>query len=80
MDRPVVDQTGLHNRYDFDLKWTPDESQSYCPSDPARSRDESQRSSRFVYRNPEQLGLSLVRTKAPIQVMVVDHVETPSEN
>jgi uncharacterized protein (TIGR03435 family) len=80
MDRPVVDQTGLHNRYDFDLKWTPDESQSYCPSDPARSRDDPNAPPGFYTAIQEQLGLKLIRTKAPIQVMVIDHLETPSEN
>jgi len=80
MDRPVVDQTGLHNRYDFDLKWTPDESQSYCPSDPARSRDDPNAAPDLYTAIQEQLGLRLIRTKAPIQAMVIDHVETPSEN
>jgi uncharacterized protein (TIGR03435 family) len=80
MDRPVVDQTGLNNRYDFELKWTPDESQSYCPSDPARPRDDPNAPPGLYTAIQEQLGLKLIRTKAPIRVMVIDHVETPSEN
>ncbi len=28
MDKPVVDQTGLTDRYDFNLNWTPDQSNS----------------------------------------------------
>lgn len=80
MDKPVVDQTGLKDRYDFDLKWTPDESQSYCPSDPTRSRDDPNAPPSLYTAVQEQLGLKLIRTRAPIQVMVIGHVETPSAN
>ncbi len=79
LDRPVVDQTGLQNRYDFDLKWTPDESQSYCPNDPAR-RDDPNAPPGFYTAIQEQLGLKLVRTNATVQGMVIDHIEKPSEN
>lgn len=80
MDRPVVDRPGLMNRYDFDLKWAPDDSQSYCPSDLARSRDDPNAPPGIYAAIREQLGLKFIRTNVPIQVMVIDHVETPSEN
>lgn len=80
LDKPVVDQTGLYGRYDFDLKWTPDESQSYCPSDATRSRDDRNAGPDLYTAIQEQLGLKLVPTKAPLKVMVIDHVEAPSEN
>jgi len=80
LDKPVVDQTGLHDRYDFDLKWTPDELQNYCPSDAARSRDDPNAPPGLYTAIQEQLGLKLVPVKAPIQVMVIDHVGTPTEN
>src|ERR1700739_3150051 len=39
LDKPVVDQTGLNGRYDFDLKWALDDAQTYCSSNPAGSRN-----------------------------------------
>ncbi len=80
LDKPVIDQTGLHERYDFDLKWTPDDSQSYCPGDPARSRDDPDASPGLYTAIQEQLGLKIVPAKAPVQVMIIDHIELPSEN
>jgi uncharacterized protein (TIGR03435 family) len=80
MDRPVVDQTGLRDRYDFDLKWTPDESDAYCPRDSARSPDDADAPPGLYTAIQEQLGLKLVRTKAPIEVMVINHLEKPSGN
>jgi uncharacterized protein (TIGR03435 family) len=80
LDRPVIDQTGLHDRYDFDMKWTPDESQSYCPVDPDGLRHDSNSPPGLYTAIQEQLGLKLVSTKASVQVMVIDHVESPSEN
>jgi bla regulator protein blaR1 len=73
VDRPVVDQTGLvSTRYDFDLKWTPDTSQP--PPDNADAPPG------FFTAFQEQLGLKLEPIKAPVEVLVIDHVERPSEN
>jgi uncharacterized protein (TIGR03435 family) len=76
LDRAVVDQTGLSGTYDFDLEWTPDENQfggnlprSVEPTKP----------SLFVAMQ-EQLGLRLEATRGPVQALVIDRVERPSEN
>jgi uncharacterized protein (TIGR03435 family) len=78
MDRPVVDQTGLKERYDFDLKWTPDESPSGVQS-PSSGGDPNAPPGLFTAIQ-EQLGLKLVSTKAQVQATVIDHIEKPTAN
>jgi uncharacterized protein (TIGR03435 family) len=68
--RPVVDKTGLTGKYDFTLEYT--------PADRAAT-DESGRPSIFTALE-EQLGLKLVPTKQPVEVLVVDSIEQPTEN
>jgi len=80
MDKPVVDQTGLRDRYDFDLKWTPNESQNYCPVDLAHSPSDPTAPPDFYTAIQDQLGLKLVPTRASVQVMVIDHLEGPTES
>jgi uncharacterized protein (TIGR03435 family) len=76
VDRAVVDNTGLSGTYDFDLEWTPDESQfgGQLP----RSV-ESTKPSLFAAIQ-EQLGLRLEATRGTIAALVIDRVERPSEN
>lgn len=76
LDRAVVDQTGLSGTYDFDLEWTPDEGQ--FGGNLPRSV-ESTKPSLFTAMQ-EQLGLKLEATKGPVQALVIDRVERPSEN
>jgi uncharacterized protein (TIGR03435 family) len=81
LDRPVVDQTGLEGKYDFPLKWTPDETQfaSFGGKMPPPS-DNADAPPGLFTAIQEQLGLKLESTKAPVEVLVIDHVEKPSEN
>jgi uncharacterized protein (TIGR03435 family) len=81
LDRPVVDQTGLSGRFDFELKWTPDETQfaGLGVRVPAPTEDPAAPPDLFSAIQ-EQLGLKLQSTKAPVEVLVIDHVEKPSEN
>ena len=73
LGRPVVDHTGLTGRYTFKLSWTPDSASA--PNVP----DADQGASVFTAIQ-EQLGLKLEATHAPVQVLVVDHIERPAEN
>jgi uncharacterized protein (TIGR03435 family) len=77
LDRPVVDSTGLADRYDFDLEWTPDESQfggqlPFGPPDSAKPG--------LYPAMAQQLGLRIETARGDIQTLVIEHVDRPSEN
>ena len=67
VDRPVIDQTGLAGRYDFTLEW----------SNTLAGQADSTAPSIFTAFQ-EQLGLKLDSTKAPVDVLVIDHAEPPA--
>ena len=81
LDRPVVDRTELAGRFDFTLTWTPDDSQfrGLGVRVPAPSNDPNAPAGLFTAVQ-EQLGLRLESTKAPVEVLVIDRVERPSDN
>ena len=70
----VIDQTGLTGRYDIDLSYEPERS---LPG--ASEVDVRDRPSLFTALQ-EQLGLTLEPRKEPIEVLVIDRVELPTEN
>jgi uncharacterized protein (TIGR03435 family) len=82
MDKPVVDQTGLTERYDFNLNWVPDESQfaSFGVHIPPPNPDDPNPLPSLFTALQEQLGLKMQATKANVDVMVIDHIEKPSAN
>ena len=71
VDRPVVDQTGLEGRYNFQLSYTKDESRAPTDGSAAPS---------LFTAIQEQTGLKLEAVKAPAPVLVVDKVERPGAN
>jgi uncharacterized protein (TIGR03435 family) len=72
MDLPVVNQTGLEGFYDLKLQWTPDG---------AHSPDGGGTDAPSIFTAiQEQLGLRLRAEKAPVEILVIDHVDKPSDN
>jgi len=84
LQHTVIDKTGLTGKYDFTLQWTPEEG-----SDPmfkgadggsrAEPAPDASGPSLFTALQ-EQLGLKLQSTKGPVETLLVDHVEMPTEN
>lgn len=66
--RIVVDKTGLEGSYDFTVDFAPE------------GADASDTRPSLFTALEEQLGLKLVPSKGPVDVIVVDHIERPSEN
>ncbi len=75
--RPIVDQTGLSGTFDFTLEFTP-ESNGPLPPGTNFQPDASGPTLEEALR--EQLGLRLESSKTTIDILVLDHVERPSEN
>jgi len=75
--RPVVDGTGLKGKYDFILSWAPEPPPgavapaSLAPDDAGPT---------FISAVQEQLGLKLDSKKGPVEILVIEHAEKPSEN
>jgi uncharacterized protein (TIGR03435 family) len=83
LGRVVLDKTGLTGLYDFELKWTPDESQGQMFKGPdiGDSPPPADASGPTIFTAiQEQLGLKLESQKGPVEVLVIDHVERPTEN
>ncbi len=81
LDRPVLDQTGLAGRWDFLLKWTPDESQFTAMDVKIPPPTDNPNAPPGLFAAiQEQIGLKLEAVKAPAQVLVIDAAERPSSN
>lgn len=62
---PVVDQTGITGSYDFHLPGTDPENHDAVAA---------------VVSVVDRLGLTIKRGRGPIQILVIDHVEQPTDN
>lgn len=79
LDEPVVDRTGLNGTFDYTIEYAgqfgpPPPLGADAPPPPETSGPTFRQALR------EQLGLKLVKSRAPIRTIVIDHVERPSEN
>ena len=82
LGRTVIDKTGLKGFYDLKLQWVPDFGSGAGPSpagvQPPPQADLSGPS--IFTAVQEQLGLRLESTKGPVEVLVIDSVQKPTEN
>jgi len=68
--RTVIDKTGLAEKYDLAIKWSRDDA----------TETSAEAAPGIFTAVQEQLGLKLVPAKGPVETLVVDHVEMPTEN
>jgi uncharacterized protein (TIGR03435 family) len=80
----VVDKTGIEGKYDVSFQWTPDpaseprvsKSGEPLPPPPA----DAMSGPSIFSALQDKLGLKLEARKVPVQVIVIEHAQRPSEN
>jgi len=82
LDRPVVDQTGLSEKFNFTLEFRPDAQLQAPPGGgpPPQLPPEIENRPDLFTAIQDQLGLKLESGKAAVEVYVIDKVIKPTEN
>jgi uncharacterized protein (TIGR03435 family) len=87
LGRTVLNKTGLTGKYDFTLKWAPEQGRATMMQGPPSGGTGADNAPPPDSSGPsiftaiqEQLGLKLESTKGPVESLVVEHVEKPTEN
>ena len=76
LDREIVDKTGITGYFDFELDWT-----APTPAgDTATALSQSDEIAALLSALKTQLGMNVKSTKGPVEVIVVEHAEKPSDN
>ena len=77
LGQQVTDETDVAGGFDIRLEWTPTEGELDYSFD---DRPVDSNGSSIFTAIQDQLGLKLEPSKGPVEVLVIDHVERPSEN
>jgi uncharacterized protein (TIGR03435 family) len=87
LGRDVIDKTGLKGNYDFTLTWTPDQGPSGMMQGPPNGAPPNDNAPPPDTAGPsiftalqDQLGLKLEPQKGPVDIIVIAHIERPSED
>ena len=73
--RPILDKTGLAGKYDFSIEFMPTEPPQYSTYSAEQNGGPP-----FEEALRNQLGLKLEPSTGSVDVLVIDHIEEPSQN
>jgi len=78
--RPVLDRTGIKGEFTYSFEFAPNDDQTGVREMRADGRFPFLSGPPLITALEERLGLKLEERKEPVEVLVIDHVEKPSEN
>ena len=80
LNRLVVDRTGLEGTFDIELHFTPEFMPKGQPGAPGGGPAIDPNGPSIFAAVQEQLGIKLDPQRGPVEVLVIDRVEQPTEN
>ena len=79
LDRPVINRTGIEGLFEMQVHFSPEG--TVLPPVPTFGNPAALEPAASIFTAiQEQVGLQLQSTKGPVEVLVIDSVQKPSEN
>jgi uncharacterized protein (TIGR03435 family) len=78
--RAIVDRSGLTGNHDFDLTWTPEQFANRANPAVVNGNTIDPNGPSLFTALHEQLGLKLDAQRGPVDVLVIEKIDRPTEN